>query len=126
MFIGGQICFRKSWYPVVRMFVPTEIRKDPQINAAIRAVMAEESSYVRYIRYSFDQDWTGEWAVFFRVVLSDEVASRTRRLETGNRVISRIMDELDLPNLGMMPHFDLRTESEQAELKGKDWEPLAA
>jgi hypothetical protein len=108
------------------MFVPTEVRKDPQINAAIGKVMAEESSCVRYIRYSFDQDWTGEWAVFFRVVLSDEVASRTRRLETGNRVISRIMDELDLPNLGMMPHFDFRTESEQAEMNDRDWAPPTA
>jgi hypothetical protein len=54
------------------------------------------------------------------------VASRTRRLETGNRVISRIMDELDLPNLGMMPHFRFRTESEQAELNDPDWAPLAA
>ena len=108
------------------MFVPTEVRKDPQINAAIRRVLAEESPWVRYIRYSIDQDWTGEWAVFFRVVLSDEVASRTRRNEIISRLISRITDELDLPNLGMMPHFDLRTESEQAELKGKDWEPLAA
>jgi len=108
------------------MFVPTEIRKDPQIIAAIGKVMAVESSCVRYIRYSFDQDWTGEWAVFFRVVLSDEVASRTRRLETGNRVISRIMDELDLPNLGMMPHFDFRTESEQAEMNDRDWAPPTA
>jgi hypothetical protein len=108
------------------MFVPTEIRKDPQIIAAINKVMAEESSWVRYIRYSFDQDWTGEWAVFFRVVLSNEVASRTRRNEIISRLISRITDELDLPNLGMMPHFDFRTESEQAELNGPDWAPPAA
>jgi DNA-binding NtrC family response regulator len=46
--IRGQTCFSQrseSWYPVVRMFVPTEVRKDPQINAAIRAVMAEESPW---------------------------------------------------------------------------------
>jgi len=108
------------------MFVPTEIRKDPQIIAAINKVMAEESSWVRYIRYSFDQDWTGEWAVFFRVLLSDEASDLDRRIEIGDRVISRIMDELDLPNLGMMPHFSFRTESEQAELKGRDWAPPAA
>jgi len=107
------------------MFVPTEVRKDPQINAAIRTVLAEESPWVRYIRYSIDQDWTGEWAVFFRVVLSDEVASRTRRNEIISRLISRITDELDLPNLGMMPHFNFRTESEHAELKDPDWAPLA-
>ena len=108
------------------MFVPTELRKDALINAAVRTVLAEESPWVRYIRYSFDLDRTGEWAVFFRVVLSDEVASRTRRLQTRNRVKSRVMDELDLPNLGTMPHFDFRTESEQAELKDPDWGPPVA
>ena len=108
------------------MFVPTEVRKDPQINAAIRTVLAEESPWVRYIRYSIDQDWTGDWAVFFRVVLSDQVASRTRRNEIVGCVISRITDELDLPNLGMMPHFDFRTESEQAELNDPDWAPPTA
>ncbi len=108
------------------MFVPTEVRKDPQINAAIRTVLAEESPSVRYIRYSIDQDWTGEWAVFFRVVLSDEVAGRIRQFEVARRLTSRIMDELDLPNLGMMPHFNFRTESEQAELNDPDWAPLAA
>jgi hypothetical protein len=109
------------------MFVPTEVRKDAQITAAIRTVLSEEAPRVRYIRYTIDKDPTNdEWAVFFRVLLSDEVASRTRRLEAGNRVISRIMDELDLPNLGMMPHFSFRTESEQAELKDRDWTPPAA
>ena len=108
------------------MFVPTEVRKDLQIKAAIQTVLAEESPRVRYIRYTIDQDYHGEWAVFFRVLLSDELASRTRRNEMIGRVISRITDELDLPNLGMMPHFDFRTESEQAELKDKDWAPLAA
>jgi hypothetical protein len=108
------------------MFVPTEVRKDAQITAAIRTVLSEEAPRVRYIRYSIDQDWTGEWAVFFRVLLSDEASDLDRRIEIGDRVISRIMDELDLPNLGMMPHFSFRTESEQAELKGRDWAPPAA
>jgi hypothetical protein len=60
------------------------------------------------------------------VVLSDEAASRIRLGEIGGRVRSRITDELDLPNLGMMPRFNFRTESEQAELNDPDWAPLAA
>jgi hypothetical protein len=107
------------------MFVPTEVRKDAQINAAIRTVLSEESPWVRYIRYSIDKDWTDEWAVFFRVLLSDEVAERSRLRDIASRVISRITDELDLPNLGMFPHFNFRTESEQAELNDPDWAPQA-
>jgi len=108
------------------MFVPIEFRKDAQINTAIRTALEELSPAVRYIRYRIDQDWTGEWAVFFRVVLSDEAADGDRLHEVSSRVRSRIMDEIDIPNLGMMPHFNFRTESEQAELRDPDWAPLAA
>ena len=42
------------------MIVPVELRKDALINAAIATVMGEVSPWVRYVRYSIDQDWTGE------------------------------------------------------------------
>jgi hypothetical protein len=105
------------------LMVPVELRKDALIKSAIATAMEELSPSVRYIRYRIDQDWFGEWMVFFRVVLSDEAA---RRGEIGRRVRSRITDELDLPNLGMMPRFNFRSESEQAELNDPDWAPLAA
>jgi hypothetical protein len=108
------------------MFVPTELRKDAQINAAVRTVLKELYPAVKHIRFSIDQDWTGEWAIFFRVMLSDELTDRRRLNEVTDRLMDRMMDELDLPNLGMMPHFNFRTESEQAELNDPDWAPLTA
>jgi hypothetical protein len=57
----------------------------------------------------------GQWAIFFRVVLSDD-ATTDRLREITNQVIWRMSEELDLPNLGLFPHFDFRSESEQAAL----------
>jgi hypothetical protein len=59
---------------------------------------------VKYIRYSIGQDWTAEWATFFRVMLSDEAA----RNQPGD----------------MFPHFNFRSESEQAKQREPAWDPL--
>lgn len=109
------------------MFVPTELRKDALIGAAIKTVMQEFSPKVKHIRYSIGKDWSDEWAIFFRVVVSDEFAADPvrQRVEFRNRITDRIMDELDLPNLDMWPHVDFRTESELAARNDKDWAPLA-
>jgi hypothetical protein len=106
------------------MIVPVELRKDAKINAAVRTVLSEVSPWVRHIRYSIGKDWSDDWAIFFRVVLSDDAAYRHLR-DISSRVTSRITDELDLPNLGMFPYFDFRSESEQAELNDPEWAAVA-
>jgi hypothetical protein len=104
------------------MFVPPELRKDALINAAVRIVLQEMSPAVKHIRYHIAPDWTDEWAIFFRVVTSDDAADDARRRAAfNNQVRGRIMDELDLPNLGLWPHFDFRTESDLAETNDPEW-----
>ena len=107
------------------MFVPTELRKDTQINAAIQTVLREMSPWVRHIRYRIEKDWSDDWTVFFRVVLSDEAADRKHLRDVTSRVRSRLTDELDLPNLGMFTVTSFRSESEQAELNDPDWAPIS-
>jgi hypothetical protein len=77
---------------------------------------------VKYIRYDIHQDWTGDWAVYFKVMLSDEVCL-TGVSAIARRVENQTMDRLDIPNLGMYPHFNFRLESEQAILKNPKWDP---
>jgi hypothetical protein len=105
------------------MSPPSSLKNKPQINPAVAEVLKEFSPSVKYIRYSIGQDWTGEWAIFFRVMLSDE-AARNRLGEMATRVMWRTTDHLDLPNLGMFPHFNFRSESEQAKLREPSWDPL--
>jgi len=114
--IGG--CYAES-----EMFPPAAIEKKPRINAAVAEVIDEFSPSVKYIRYDIGQDWSGEWAVFFRVMLSDDVF-RDRLGDIVTRVMWRTTDRLDLPNLGLFPYFNFRSESEQAKLREPAWDPL--
>jgi len=64
------------------------------------------------MRFDIGQDWSGGWAIFFRVMLSDD-AVRNRLGDVATRVMWRTTDRLDLPNLGLFPYFDFRSESER-------------
>jgi hypothetical protein len=74
------------------------------------------------IRYSLEEDWMGEPAVFFRILLSDD-ASREKRLgETAPRAQRVLADEVDPHQYGLRYYFRVRSASEQAKLKEKSWE----
>ena len=106
------------------MLLPTAVMKQPKINAAISTVLPEFKPWIRHIRYEIGQDWAGDWAVFFRVMLADETMKNPERFEMIERMNWRIIEELDLPNLGLYPYFDVRTESEQATLQDPSWAAL--
>ena len=97
------------------MNMPTGAVKQQQINAAIATVQREMTPWVRHIGYDIGQDWSGQWAIFFRVLLSDEAAQSMLK-DVATRVVWRTSERLDLPSLGLFPYFDFRTESEQARI----------
>ena len=103
------------------MQVPSTVTKQPQINAAVAEVLRELAPAVQQIRYEIAPDWTGQLAVFFRVLLSDEASSGKNRRDVGPRVIWGLSDKLDLPTLGMFPYFEFRSQSEQAKANEPDW-----
>jgi hypothetical protein len=104
------------------MLLPLAVQKQPQINAVVAGVVHDLSPWVRYIRYDIGQDWSGQWAIFFKVLLSDE-AARSRLRDVASDVVWRTSERLDLPTLGLFPYFDFRSESEQADLLDPGWEP---
>lgn len=85
----------------------------------MRAVEAELPDVVR-IRYEIGEDWSGQWAIFFRVVLSDE-AARSRLKHVVKEVVSRLSSRLDFLSLGVFPYHNFRSETEQAELREEAW-----
>ncbi len=103
------------------MKVPAGAVKQQQINAAIAAVERELTPLVRHIRYDIGHDWSGQSAIFFRVLLSDEAAQKMLK-DVATRVVWRTSEHLDLPSLGMFPYFDFRSESEQARMHEPSWE----
>jgi hypothetical protein len=103
------------------MYLPIAVTKQQQINAAIADVLKELAPSVQHINYEIARDWSGEWAIFFRVLLSDEASHQSHLRDVATQVVSRMSDGLDLPALGMFPYFDFRSQSEQSKLNEPAW-----
>jgi hypothetical protein len=102
------------------MRFPAAITKQPEINAAVSEVVRLLAPDVVHIRYEIDQDWSGDWAIFFRVVLADE-ASRTRLREVATQVVRELTERLDFSSMGLLPYHNFRSVSEQAALREEAW-----
>ena len=103
------------------MYLPIAVKAQPQITAAIAHVMKEMTPAVQRINYEVAQDWAGDWAIFFNVLLSDEASERDRLREVAPRILRLISHDLDIPSHGMLPHIHFRSQSEQAELNDPAW-----
>jgi hypothetical protein len=57
---------------------------------------------VAYIRYDIGQDWSDQWAIFFRVLLSDEAGDKRLR-EVATQVVWRLAERLNFGELGLFP-----------------------
>jgi hypothetical protein len=106
---------------MLTLIPPEAATKKPQIDAAVAEALRELSPDVQRIRYEIAQDWSGDWALFFRVLLSDEAAERKNRREIVPRVINSISDRVYLAEVGLFPYFDFRSQSEQAKDPDPAW-----
>lgn len=74
------------------------------------------------LTYTLGQDWSGEPAVFFRIVLSDRASRRDRLHNATNQIENAIMQRLEpLEQWGVLPYFSYRSQSEQAALQDEAW-----
>jgi hypothetical protein len=96
------------------MYLPIAVQAQPKINAAVAAVLRELTPAVQGIDYEIAQDWSGQWAIFFRVLLSDEASKRAHLRNVVTQVVSRVSEKIDIPGLGLFPYFDFQSQSEQA------------
>jgi hypothetical protein len=102
------------------MYLPVAVTKQSEIQSAVDETQRELSSDVVRIRYDIGEDWSGQWAIFFRVVLTDE-AARHRLREVATKVVWGLARQLDFPVMGVFPYHNFRAESEQAALKEEAW-----
>ena len=103
------------------MHFPSAVAKQPEINSAISEVVKLLAPDVVHIRYDIAQDWSGDWAIFFRVVLSDEASKPPRLREVASEVVWRLADRLDFSSMGLFPYHNFRSVSEQAALREEAW-----
>lgn len=102
------------------MYVPSAVTKQTEIEAAIRRVEQTAGPDVVRIRYEIGEDWSGQWAIFFRIVLTDD-AARKRLREAATKVVWGLSRELDFPSMGVFPYHNFRSLSEQAMLQEAAW-----
>jgi hypothetical protein len=102
------------------VYPPIAVQRKPEIEEAVKEVVRLLSPDVAHIRYEIGQDWSGDWAIFFRVTLSDD-ASAKRLRETATEVVWRLAERLDFQAMGVFPYHNFRSESEQAVLREEAW-----
>ncbi len=49
------------------MYLPSAVTKQAEIDAAIAHVQESAGPDVARIRYEIGEDWSGQWAIFFRI-----------------------------------------------------------
>jgi hypothetical protein len=102
------------------MYLPSAVTKQAEIEAAIARVEQSIGSDVVRIRYEIGEDWSGQWAIFFRIVLADDAARRRLR-DVATRVVWGLARELDFPSMGVFPYHNFRSLSEQTMLQEPAW-----
>ena len=102
------------------MMMPSAIAKQSQILAAIHAVERELKRDVVHIRYEIAQNWSGDWAVFFRVLLTDD-AGYNRLRDVASRVERSLARRLNFQAMGVLAYHNFRIESEQEVLQDAAW-----
>lgn len=96
------------------VFKPAAIAKD------VNAVAREFRPDVVRIRYEAHPGWSGDPAVHFRILLSDD-AIGDRMHEVATKIRKRLDKRLKLVDLGYLTYFNFRGESEQAEMQDESW-----
>jgi hypothetical protein len=102
------------------MYFPPAVTKQAEIDAAIHHVEKTLGADVVRIRYEIGEDWSGQWAIFFRVVLTDDAARHHLR-DVATKVIWGLANHLDFPGMGVFPYHNFRSVSEQAALQEPAW-----
>ena len=73
------------------------------------------------IRYFTSYDWTGDPAIYFQVLLSDDATKASVLGEVTARVQEELFDKLQLRRSDYAPYFYFRGKSEQDEMKDPAW-----
>src|SRR5689334_8902252 len=98
------------------MYVPPAVTKQSEIQAAINAVERGLGPDVVRIRYEIGEDWRGQWAIFFRIVLADDAAGRRLR-DVANKVVWALSEQLYFADMGVTAYHNFRSVSEQELLQ---------
>ena len=103
------------------MQLSSAMRKQPEIDAAVAEVVKELAPTVHHIRWEIGEDWTGDGALFLRIVLSDYSTQGKRLGKTTKQVSALLLEKLEPLNLDLLVYPSFRSRSEQTSIRDKAW-----
>jgi hypothetical protein len=99
------------------MILPRGLAQPTELNKHLNALAPYPPGVVN-LRYTFDDDWSGDPAIFFWITLSDDAARKAVLPQTSRRIMDFITKRLEpMAQWGLIPYFNFRSQSEQAKLK---------
>jgi hypothetical protein len=106
----------------VVVYIARAFAQQAQLDEVLNALKPTLGPDVVSLRYSLGQDWSGDPAIFFRIVLSDRASRRDELLNAANRIEDAIVRYVEpLEQWGVLPYFSYRSHSEQAVLQEEAW-----
>lgn len=96
------------------MYIPTRYIDTTEVEQAIDTFIKSLGPEVVRVRYNVGDDWTGEPALYFRVVLADSAATdRKTFFESAERVRRALREQLrPLEHWGLFPHASFRSKAD--------------
>lgn len=70
---------------------------------------------------NFGKDWSGDDAVYYKIVMADKAVKREGLLELTQRVVDKLQEDVAVDEVGLLAYHSFRTVSEQRAMKDKDW-----
>jgi predicted nucleotidyltransferase len=101
--------------------MPSTVLKESDIDMAVREAVKELTPDVQWIRHEIALDWSGDRAIFFRVVLSNDASREARLRKVTRRVESVLTEKLNLDESDLLSYFNYRNRSEQAAAREPAW-----
>jgi hypothetical protein len=103
------------------MILPNAVANQQQGNATIEQVAHQLPDAVVHVRFDIAPDWSGDWGMFFRIILSDEAIKGGNVRAVTARVERMLLERLDFQSMGVIPYFNYRSQSEQAAMREPAW-----
>jgi hypothetical protein len=101
---------------------PSGVVNQTQLENAVSKAIRKLGKEAIRVRYSLDSDWSGDPAIYFRIVLTDAAAREHVLFDVTQRIEAVLLDALrPRENLGLIPYFSYRSKSEQATSDDPEW-----
>lgn len=101
------------------------ISPSKDLDRQVRDVERQFAGEVIGIRYSVGEDWSGDPAIYFRVLLKESASGQQVIGEIAHRISRVLSDIVYTASPDYIPYVNYRSEREQEELQDPQWPMLA-